>query len=359
MAKVLFSDLSIARYAQECTLPAKFGRMLDEAGLDASFKGARTAVKMHVGRGTGYSTIPPIFVKILVDRLKQYGAAPYLVDDRVDEAEARGYTERYFGCPIVPSCGVAEKYLHRKEIGFKTFTSANIGGNFHDADAAIVLSHVKGHGACGFGGACKNIAMGCVDGATRGRIHGLESGLAWDETKCTHCEACLGSCNHHANRFDENGKYEVFYHDCTLCQHCVKVCPTGAISPTDSNYEDFQHGMALCTRAALEDFPKDHVFYVNVMLQMTALCDCWGFTTPSVVPDVGIVSSYDLVAVEQASLDRIRVEDFCPNSVPVGFALGTSGHLLERIHGKDPFLQLDHLAALGLGSRTYETVEVR
>ncbi len=358
MAKVWFSDMTFEKYAQDSVLTAKFGRMLDQAGLEAGFKGARTAIKMHVGRGTGYSTIPPIFVKILVDRLKKLGANPYLIDQSVDEAPARGYTESYFGCPITTSCSVTEKYLYRKEIGFKTFEYANIGGNFHDADAVVVLSHIKGHGACGYGGACKNIAMGCVDDHTRGCIHGLETGLTWDESKCTHCEDCIASCNHHANSFVD-GKYEVFFHNCTLCQHCVKVCPTGAISPTGSNYEDFQQGMALCTRAALEHLPREKVFYVNVMLQMTAMCDCWGFTTPSIVPDIGIASSYDIVAVEQACLDCMRTEDFLPQSVPVGFEMGTKGHLLERIHGKDPFLQLDKLAAQGLGCRSYERILVR
>ena len=358
MSKVWYSGMSFEKYAPECTLPAKFERMLGAVGLEAGFKGARTAIKMHVGREIGYSTIPPLFVKILVDRLKAAGATPYLIDQTVDGAAARGYTENYFGCPITTSCGVTEKYLYRKEIGFKTFEYANIAGNFHDADAVVVLSHVKGHGACGYGGACKNIAMGCVDDHTRGSIHGLETGLAWDESKCTHCEACIGSCNHHANSFDENGKYEVFYHHCTLCQHCVKVCPTGAISPTGSNYEDFQHGMALCTRAALEDFPKDRVLYVNAMLQMTALCDCWGFTTPSIVPDVGICASYDLVAVEQACLDRIRVEDFNPLSVPVGTEMGEKGHLFERIHGKDPYIQIDECAKLKMGSTKYKLVDV-
>ncbi len=358
MAKVWFSDMSYEKYSAECTLPAKFGRMLDEAGLENGFKGARVAIKMHVGRGIGYSTIPPVFVKLLVDHLRKLEAEPYLIDQTVEHASARGYTESYFGCPIVTSCGVTEKYLYRKEIGFKTFEYANIAGNFHDADAVIVLSHIKGHGACGYGGACKNIAMGCVDDHTRGSIHGLETGLQWDESKCIHCDECVRNCNHDANGF-EDGKYEVNYHHCTLCQHCIKVCPTGAITPTASNYEDFQQGLALCTAAALAHFPAGHVFYINVMLQMTALCDCWGFTTPSLVPDVGIVSSYDIVAAEQACLDRIKTENFIPQSVPIGYEMGTQGHLLERVHGKDPYLQLDKLAALGLGSREYETIVVK
>ena len=357
MSNVWFSDMKYEKYSPEETLPAKFGRMLVAAGLENGFKGAKTAIKMHVGRGIGYSTIPPVFVKILVDHLKKLGAEPYLIDQTVDEAPARGYTESYFGCPVLTSCGATDKYLYRKDIGFKTFEYANIGGNFHDADAVVVLSHVKGHGACGYGGACKNVAMGCVDDHTRSSIHGLETGLQWDEAKCTHCEACITSCNHHANHF-KNGKYEVFFHHCTLCQHCIKVCPTGAISPTESNYEDFQQGMSLCAATALEPFPKQRVFFVNVMLQVTSLCDCWGFTTPSLVPDVGIASSYDLVAVEQACLDRIRTEDLLPFSLPKGTELGEKGHLFERIHGKDPFLQLDKLAALGLGSRIYELVEV-
>jgi uncharacterized Fe-S center protein len=354
-AKVLFSSVEYDKYDADVTLPAKFGRLIDRMGMQDAVRDKWTAVKMHLGRYIGYSTIPPVFVKILVDKLKSYGAKVYITDQIVSEAFARGYSEDYLGAPIVAAAGVTGRYFYEKHVDFKSLKNIDIAGNIHDADVMIDLSHVKGHGACGYGGACKNIAMGCVTDRTRQQIHGLEGGIEWDEDMCTHCELCVNSCNHYANRFDENGKYEVNYHHCTLCQHCVKVCPVSAMKMLDNQYEDFQKGMALCTHEVLKTFKPGHVFYINFLINITALCDCWGFTTPSLVPDIGVMASTDIVAIEKACLDAIKMENLIPAGVPKGYELGSRGHLLERLHGKDPFVQLRELEKLGLGSMEYET----
>jgi uncharacterized Fe-S center protein len=233
-----------------------------------------------------------------------------------------------------------------------------VAGLIHDADFLIDFSHVKGHGSCGFGGACKNIAMGCVTDRTRHEIHALEGGLVWDEAKCIHCEKCIPACNHYANRF-KDGKYKVNYHHCTMCQHCLKVCPVGAITLDSHDYADFQMGMAVCTKAVLDTFAPGNVYYINVLTQITALCDCWGMTTPALVPDIGIIAGDDIVAVERASIDAIKIEDLIPVGVPAGMELSGHGHLFEQLHGKNPYVQLDALEKVGLGTQEYETVIIK
>jgi len=332
--------------------------MLDKTEIKDVVKNKLTVIKMHLGRNIGYSTIHPLFIKILVDKLKEYGAKVYITDQTVKGARARGYTEEYLGVPIVDSCGVTGKYYYEKYVDYKTFKNVDIAGHIHDAEAMIVLSHVKGHGACGYGGACKNIAMGCVTDRTRRQIHGLEGGVEWDENLCIHCNLCINSCNHDANSFNKQNKYEIFYHNCTYCQHCVKVCPTSALKMNDNRFDDFQKGMAICTNEVLKVFDPNCVFYINFLVNITALCDCWGFTTPYLVPDIGIMYSKDIVAIEKASLDAIKVENLIPAGVPKGHKLGEKGHLFERLHYKDPFIQLGELEKLGLGIREYEIEEV-
>ena len=358
-AKVLFAPVTFDRYDADATLPAKFARLLNEMPFEPAVKGKITAVKMHLGRHIGYSTIHPLFVKLLIDRLKACGANVFITDQIVSGSRERGYAEEYLGCPIVAACGFADKYYYEKNVSFKTFKNVDVAGHIHDAEVMIDLSHVKGHGVCGYGGAVKNIAMGCVSHRTRMQLHALEGGLFWDADKCTHCGACVNNCNHDANGFDKNGRYQINFHHCTYCQHCVKVCPTGAIKMDTHRYEDFQTGMALCTEKCLETYAPGSVFYINFLTNITALCDCWGFTTPSIVPDIGVLASSDIVAVEKVSLDMIKTEDFLPSGVPVGYELGESGHLLERIHGKSPFVQLDALEKLGLGGNKYELVTVK
>ncbi len=79
-----------------------------------------------------------------------------------------------------------------------------IGGAIADADAMIVLSHGKGHGHSGFGGAIKNIAMGCVDAKTRSQIHRLMSAqFQWNKAKCSGCLMCRDNCPGDAITFDK------------------------------------------------------------------------------------------------------------------------------------------------------------
>jgi len=295
-----------------------------------------------------------------VDFIHRHGGECFLTDHYVyhRHPERRGYTEANLGCPILDDCGFLGKYYYEKQVEYKTFRHVDVAGLIHDADFFLDFSHVKGHGSCGMGGACKNIAMGCVTDRTRREIHGLEGGLVWDEDKCIHCDACVGSCNHQANSFDEEGKYSVNYHHCTLCQHCVKICPTGAISLDSHDYSDFQMGMAVCTKAVLDTFAPGNTFFINVLLSITALCDCWGMTTPSLVPDIGIMASDDIVAVERASLDAIRMEDLIPVGVPQGMELSGVGHLFQQLHGKDPYVQLEALESQGLGTQEYEIEQV-
>lgn len=355
-SKVLFTSVKYDRYDPDVTLPAKFDRLLDKMGMEEVVKGKLTAIKMHVGRNIGYSTIHPLFVKILVDKLKKYGANVFITDQDVSSARIRGYAEEMLGAPIVYACGVTGKYYYEKNVDYRTFKNVDIAGNINDAEVMIDLSHVKGHGACGYGGACKNIAMGCVTDRTRSQIHSLEGGLTWDEQLCTHCELCVTNCNHSANRFTEEGRYDINFHHCTYCQHCVKTCPSGAIRMDANRFEDFQTGMAICTETVLKSFEPGNVFYINFLTNITALCDCWGLTTPALVPDIGVMASKDIVAIERACIDAIKMENLNMAGVPQGMELGTSGHLFERLHGKNPFIQLEQLEKRGLGTQQY-TIE--
>jgi uncharacterized Fe-S center protein len=357
-ATILFASVNYDKYDAEVTLPSKFGRLIDRMNLADTVKGKLTVIKMHLGRRIGYSTIHPLFVKILVDKLKSYGANVYITDQDITSARTRGYTEEFLGVPIVYACGVTGKYYYEKQVDFKTFKNVDVAGNIQDAEVMIDFSHIKGHGACGYGGACKNIAMGCVTDRTRQQIHGLEGGLEWNSDICTHCELCVNSCNHNANSFVDS-KYEVNFHHCTYCQHCVKVCPAGALKMDAHRYEDFQTGMAICTETVLKTFKPGHVFYINCLMNITALCDCWGFTTPALVPDIGIMASTDIVAIERACLDAIKVENLIPSGVPQGMELKETGHLFERIHGKNPFVQLNELEKRHLGTQEYQITEVK
>ena len=360
-AKVTFASARPKELRADATLPALLDRMMGKWNLKKRFGGKKVAVKMHLGGHLGYSTIHPVFVRGIVSAVKAAGGDPFVTDSpgAVASAHTRGYTQEVLGAPLLPVAGVADRFCYPKRVNYRTLKTVNIAGNIVDAGAMIVLSHGKGHGHSGFGGAIKNIAMGCVDGATRGQIHRLMSAaFEWDEKKCTGCLLCRDNCPNDAISFHD-GKLSIFDHACKYCMHCQLACPTEAITIDQRGYRWFQRGMALAVRETLKTFEPDTVLHMNVLTQITPFCDCWGFTTPSLVPDIGIVASDNICAAETASLDLIKADDYIEGSLVPPLKLSGTGHLFQQVHGKDPFIQVEECEKAGLGDRAYRLTKVK
>jgi uncharacterized Fe-S center protein len=362
MTTLLFAKYAAKNLEPTNSIGAKWMRLLDTLDLAPTVSGKRTCIKMHLGGGMGFTTIHPFFARKLVEKVKAAGAKSVFITDSpgaVLQAVERGYTAETVGCPLVPMSGQTDTYFQTRAITppFGSFTEVDIGGEILAAEALIDFSHVKGHGACGFGGASKNLSMGCVTQSSRGKLHALEGGLEWQSKVCTRCRKCEANCPTGAISFDQD-RFEVFYHNCKYCQHCVLICPEKALTMLGGKYRDFQRGMALTTKLVLANFPPEHQLFINMLMNVTIFCDCWGMTTASLVPDLGILAGRDIVAIEQASLDLVRTEDLIPNSLPPGWKMGSKGHLFERVHGKDPHAVVEFLAELGLGQRTYTLQEV-
>lgn len=362
------SELLFTSFAPKNLEPAnsvgnKYLRLLEALDLGATVKGRKVAVKMHLGGGGGFSTVHPFFVRKLVQALQAAGAASVFVTDLYRDtigAIDRGYTEEVFGCPIVSVCG--EKDDHFKsfpvEPAYRTMDRIELSGAILDADVLLDFSHVKGHGVCGFGGASKNLSMGAVTDKMRQMLHALEGGLEWDDAKCTRCGACVENCPNQAMKFEDD-KLDVFYHHCKFCQHCCLICPSGALKMADGGYLDFQRGMAMTSAKLLEQF-KDRAIFINFLMDVTIFCDCWGMTTPRLIPDIGILAGRDIVAIEQASLDLVDQQQLIPGALPPGWDLAAdeSRHLFDRIHHKDPYAVVEYLAEFGCGSREYTLREI-
>ena len=201
--------------------------------------------------------------------------------------------------------------------------------------------------------------MGCVTGKSRRDLHQLEGGLEYKEDLCTKCRKCVTSCNHGAAKWnDERNRMEIFYHHCLYCRHCVLACPKDAIKIVGGGFIPFQRGLALATREVLRTFQPGRVLHINFLTQITVYCDCWGFSTPALIPDVGILASEDIVALDKASLDLTRDGQPLPGSLPPNRELVAGKHMFERIHAKDPYVQIEQMRAVGLGSAEYKLKEI-
>jgi uncharacterized Fe-S center protein len=355
---VKFASAKVKELRRHATLPVKFEKMLQGLPLEAMFSGRTVAIKIHVGGDMGFTTIHPLFIRIVVDAVKKAKGKPFVTDGSgsLHNAKARGYTEEVLCAPLISAAGIANNYAYTKPINYRSLDTVDLCGNIVDAEAMIVLSHGKGHGNSGFGAAIKNLAMGCVARNSRGKLHKLQGEqFDWDPDNCVRCRACAENCPSPGTiTFDDEDNLKWFDHHCRYCRHCEESCQHQAIKIDSRGTEYFQRGMALTAREILNTFEPNRVLFINVLLSITPFCDCWGFSTPALVPDIGILASTDIVAIEQASLDLVRVEDFILSSLPESMSLREGNHLFERIHGKDPYLQVKCAAEIGLGSREYE-----
>ena len=361
-------------------LSEKLDRILEQLDLSTINKRDKVAVKMHLGFHDGYQTVPVFFVRRIVEAIKKQGAFPFVTDNptAVYQAVDRGYTQETCGCPIIPVAGVHDGYVSKKKVDIKGIKSLDAAGVLLDADVLINLVHSKGHGACGYGGAFKNIALGGFSGPTRWRtIHGIvQRDKYFDEEKMTkeHLERLKEACPRKAPAWDDTtGKASLVFYECDQChggkQPCVEADGgvTGwSINP--ENFNSFQELMAANAKIILDSFDDSKIFHLNFLLNITPFCDCMGMAMPSVIDDIGIVASRDIVAVDTASLDLIAKQGLNESTIKkiperymrINPNLKAKLHPFQLIHGplKDPYQVARYGEARGMGSSKYKLVEI-
>lgn len=274
--------------------------------LDGMFrKGAPVLVKLHMGEPGNSHAIKASFAAKIVGALSRIGCSPFLFDTPVvyssprsnppgylKAAAGNGYTEKNIGAPIVVSDD------HVKVNG--KFMEYGIASAPLEADGVFLLSHFKGHVCSGMGGAIKNVGMGCMSKETKGAIHaGGEPVYAGG---CTECGACARNCPT-GNIRVEGGRpwFDVSW--CPGCSNCVHSCEAECISPKLAPFNTL-----LAEAAALAHERFRNVFAVNVMREMTQLCDCMSDPGPVLAEDIGFVFARDMLSADLASLELLKRE---------------------------------------------------
>ena len=365
-SKVFFTDM---RCGFEMSLLEKLDRLIMRAGIDKiDFKNKYVAIKIHFGEPGNLAFLRPNFSKTVADRIKRLGGKPFLTDcgtlyvgrranalAHIEAAYENGYTPFSTGCHIIIADGLkGTDELETPVIGGKYVKTAKIGRAIMDADIFISLNHFKGHELSGFGGAIKNIGMGCGSRAGKMEMHS-ESKPVIDCEICTGCRLCSKYCAHDAIQFNgADGKATIDHEKCAGCGRCLGVCNFGAVEPMfDSGSKALSRKMAEYAKAVLDGRPS---FHINIVNQVSPYCDCHSESDAAIIPDIGIFAGFDPVALDKACIDAVNATPAIQTSI-LGECGRSQGDYFTNIHPiTDWREQLTYAEKLGIGKREYELI---
>lgn len=367
MSKVYFWNL---RASRKMPYDLRIKKLLKQLELGAMLEpGMLTAVKVHFGEGGTTGFVSPLWLKPVVDFIRKAGAKPFLTDTNTLyignrgeavshhlQAAAHGFDPNVVGAPVIIADGI--KSRNERVISYEgnALSEFYLAGDIVDCDFLVNISHFKGHELAGFGGALKNMAMGCATRQGKMRQHcGL--GPKVELKHCVGCADCVKVCAPGALVMDDE-KVSLDLEKCVGCASCFLVCKTGALQiDWKTDVKEFLKRMMEYAGAVMS-LKKDVSVHINYVFNVTPDCDCPGFSDAPVCPDIGILASLDPVALDQACLDLVdQAQPVFPSKLPADIRPGD--HKFGLIHPKTqgPFSLL-YAQELGMGSTDYELVTI-
>ena len=242
--------------------------------------------------------------------------------------------------PIIIGDGEEGNEEYLVKINKKHFDKVHLGKMYEDIDSMVVVSHFKGHVLFGFGGALKNLSMGCASRAGKLAMHSKVSPHVGDG--CTKCGVCVDKCPADAIDIIDEGAY-IDNDGCIGCAECIAICPVGAIKVPFGGASSFE-AMERGAEYAYGAVQNKSCVYFTFINNITRHCDCLS-DSEIIGKDIGIIAGTDPVAMDKAAYDL----------------------LLEHHDGKDVFQDagnpdgtriIDYSGELGFGSKEYEIKEI-
>ena len=371
-SKVYFTDFRTVLGVSLTTKLQKLIKMADIGSIDMN--GKFVAIKMHFGELGNLAYLRPNYAKAVADVIKEQGGIPFLTDcntlypgsrknalEHLDCANLNGFNTVTTGCQIIIADGLrgTDDIVVPVPNG-EYCKEAYIGRAVMDADILISLNHFKGHEMAGFGGAIKNIGMGC--GSRAGKMHQHNSGQPHViEEKCKGCRRCAKECGSDAITYKEK-KAWIDPDKCKGCGRCIGACGFDAI--VNNNWDAAMilgRKMAEYTAAIVNNRP---CFHISLITDVSPNCDCHGENDAPILPDIGMLASFDPVALDQACVD------LCQKAEPVrNSQLGdnmSKEHFHDHgdvWHNSNPNVSweetLEHAEKLGIGTRAYELIVMK
>jgi len=352
-ADVFFSSLDSKKHKSPLD---KIKKIINRCAPEQYFqKGDLTAVKTHFGEMGNTAYLRPVFLRPVIEKLKHLGTKPYLTDtntlyvgmrtnsvDHLLNATWNGFNYSSLQVPVIIADGLRGDSSVRVDIEGDMLDHVHIAADIAMADSMFMVSHFKGHEVTGFGGAIKNLSMGCSCRQGKLDMHS-DSKPTVHADKCTSCGRCLSFCA--SDAIDMTPKAFISER-CTGCSMCISICPEKAIGINwDASSRSTQTKMAEYAVGVNKVLDKK-IVYLSIILSVSPACDCYPGNDRPVVGDIGFAASTDPVALDKACLDLVSQ------------AYGGKDPFSERYPHIDSDIQLSHAVKMGLGTKEYKLVEV-
>ena len=365
--KVYFTDMHTEL---EDSLLDKFGRLIDAAGIESIDMDKKlVAIKTHFGELGNLAFLRPNYSKVIADKVSSKGGIPFLTDcstlypgkrknavEHLNTANLNGFNPISTGCQVIIADGIKGTNDIEIPVKGKYVRTAKIGREICDSDVLITLNHFKCHELTGFGGAIKNIGMGCA--SKRGKMELHTSGKPMvKEEKCTGCKKCLTACAHSAITVEK--KTSIDHDKCVGCGKCIGMCPFDAISVgMDEAMDIICYKIVEYSAAVLSGKLN---FHVSVIADVSPFCDCHKENDLPIIPNVGMLASFDPVALDKACVDLAQKQPMISGSRLHKNSKGKKPDDIFKCTHPDTKWQstFAHAEKMKLGSTNYELVDVK
>jgi len=351
---------------------AKIGLLLEAAGLARAIRpGDLTAIKIHFGERGNEAFVSPVLARAVADAVRAAGGKPFFSDtntlysggrhdavDHLETAASHGFVPEVCGAPVVIADGLRGTAWREVEVGLPRLKSVKIASAFLDADSMVVISHFKGHEMAGFGGALKNLAMGCAPPVGKREQHAVKFFV--NGSRCVACRTCVDNCPTGAATISggRGAKASIDPAKCIGCGECSMHCRARAIGlDWETEIGPFTERLVEYAYGAVKG-KEGRVVYLTVVKDVVPDCDCAPWSDAPVVADQGILASTDPVAIDKAAYDLVKAAPVAAGSALDGKA-GAGEDKFALLHPETRGLvQFEHGERVGLGSADYELVKV-
>lgn len=375
-------------------------KSLDCIGFNSTVKkNQKICIKTHFGAEENTRYLRPSYIRFLCDYIKEFGATPFVAEScgwglpgtggeyggRANEKEylkvalLHGFTKETMGAEILMLDGPFGIDYDIQKINGNWFNEVLVAGRLKEFDNLICASHFKGHPGTGFGGAIKNLGIGCVSKGGKVQAHTGKNVTREFEKCVAECTACVDNCPTKSLQKGANNRINYNSETCRYCYMCASSCSEGKVFQLEkTERKRFIEQMVDNALGVVNFYDAEKIFYLNYAIDLSFQCDCGGGSSVPFVQDIGLLASRDPVAVDRACVDMTHMSpaayNSCISNLDVLEKDGKRewfGYLprfdyekneinpnIEGLYEDFYKIQLDEAEKLGLGTQNYKLIEI-